>query len=39
MKDTLGTKVSIGTNKITINFNSNEDLNRLLEIMNIKVGE
>ena len=39
MKDTLGTKVSIGTNKITISFNSNEDLNRLLEIMNIKVGE
>ncbi|MCR5483471.1 MAG: ParB/RepB/Spo0J family partition protein [Bacilli bacterium] len=39
MKDTLGTKVSIGTNKITINFNSSEDLNRLLEIMNIKVGE
>ena len=39
MKDTLGTKVGINNNKITINFNSSEDLNRLLEIMNIKVGE
>jgi ParB family chromosome partitioning protein len=39
MKDTLGTKVGINNNKITISFDSDADLTRILEILNIKVGE
>lgn len=39
MKDTLGTKVGISSNKITISFDSDADLTRILEILNIKVGE
>ena len=39
MKDTLGTKVGINNNKITISFDSDTDLTRILEILNIKVGE
>lgn len=39
MKDTLGTKVGISSNKITISFVSDADLTRILEILNIKVGE
>lgn len=37
MKEKLGTKVSISGNKIKINFVSDEDLNRILEILNIEV--
>ena len=34
--ETLGTKVKIRNNKIDISFASNEDLNRILEILNIE---
>ena len=37
MKEKLGTKVSIAGNKIKISFATKEDLNRILEILNIKV--
>lgn len=37
MKDKLGTKVSISGGKIKISFVTNEDLNRILEILNINV--
>lgn len=37
MKDVLGTRVKIDSNKIEIFFNSSADLTRLLDIMNIKV--
>ena len=37
MKDVLGTKVKIDSNKIEVYFNSAADLTRLLDIMNIKV--
>ena len=37
MKDVLGTKVKIDSNKIEVYFNSSADLARLLDIMNIKV--
>jgi ParB family chromosome partitioning protein len=37
LKEKLGTKVSISSNKIQINYNSKEDLNRILEILNIDI--
>lgn len=37
MKEKLGTKVKIGNKKMTISFNNGKDLNRILEIMNIKI--
>lgn len=37
MKEKLGTKVKIDNRKMTINFNNDKDLNRILEIMNIKI--
>ena len=36
MKDKLGTKVSISGNKIKISFATKEDLNRILEIIQVK---
>ena len=39
MKEKLGTKVKISSNKITINFASVQDLNRILEIMNLNIDE
>jgi len=33
--DKLGTKVKVGKNKIEIKFNNNDDLNRILEILNL----
>ncbi len=35
LKEKLGTKVKISSNKLTISFNSVQDLNRILEIMNL----
>ena len=32
----MGQKIKIKDNKIIINFNNNADLNRILEIINIK---
>lgn len=37
MKEKLGTKVKIDNRKMTISFNNEKDLNRILEIMNIKI--
>lgn len=37
LKEKFGTKVSISSNKIQINYNSKEDLNRILEILNIDI--
>ena len=37
MKEKLGTKVSISDNKLKISFATKEDLNRILEILDIKV--
>ena len=37
MSEQLGTKVKIGNKKIEISFTNNADLDRLLEIMNIKI--
>ena len=36
MREFLGTKVKINNKKIEISFNNNNDLDRILEIMNIK---
>ena len=36
MREIFGTKVKIGNKKIEISFNNNNDLDRILEIMNIK---
>lgn len=35
LKEVFGTKVKVGNNKIEISFNNNNDLDRILEIMNI----
>lgn len=37
LKDVLGTKVKIGDKKVEIYFDSSADLDRILEIMNIKI--
>ena len=37
LKDTLGTKVKISDKKIEIYFENNNDLDRILEIMNVKI--
>ena len=37
MTELLGTKVKIGNKKIEISFANNADLDRLLDIMNIKI--
>ena len=39
LKEKLGTKVKINNNKITINFSTVQDLNRILEIMNFNIDE
>jgi len=39
LKEKLGTKVKINSNKITINFTNVQDLNRILEIMNFNMDE
>lgn len=37
LKETLGTKVKVSDNKIEIYFENNNDLDRILEIMNVKI--
>ena len=39
LKEKLGTKVKINSNKITISFANVQDLNRILEIMNFSMDE
>jgi ParB family chromosome partitioning protein len=36
LKEFFGTKVKVGNKKIEISFSNNNDLDRILEIMNIK---
>ena len=38
MREKIGTRVTIASRKITIPFDSDEDLNRILEIINIDLG-
>ena len=38
LSEKLGTKVAVKKNKIEINFVNNNDLNRILELLNIEVG-
>lgn len=37
LEEKLGTKVRVSNNKLLINYSSNADLNRILEIMNINI--
>ena len=39
LKEKLGTKVKINSNKISISFTNVQDLNRILEIMNFSMDE
>ncbi len=39
LREVIGTRVSVGTNKITIPFDSDSDLDRIMEILNIEIGE
>ena len=39
MREKIGNKVTIKSNKITIPFDSDRDLDRIMEILNIEVGE
>ncbi len=39
MREAIGTKVTISSNKITIPFDSGSDLDRIMEILNIEIGE
>lgn len=39
LKEKLGTKVKINNNKLTISFDSVQDLNRILEIMSFDINE
>ncbi len=39
MRDVLGTKVMVSGNKITISFATDADLDRIMEVLNIEIGE
>lgn len=39
LRDVTGTKVNISSNKITIPFDSEADLDRIMEILNIEIGD
>lgn len=39
LKEVVGSKVSITSNKISISFNSQADLDRIMEILNVEIGE
>ena len=39
LREVIGTKVSVKGNKITIPFDSDSDLDRIMEILNIEIGE
>lgn len=39
LKDVVGSKVSISSNKITISYNSQADLDRIMGILNVEIGE
>lgn len=39
LRDIIGTKVSVSSNKVVIPFDSDSDLDRIMEILNIEIGE
>lgn len=39
LREMTGTKVSISSNKISISFDSDSDLDRIMEILNVEIGE
>lgn len=39
LRDMTGTKVNISSNKITIAFDTDKDLDRIMEILNVEIGE
>ena len=39
LRDLLGSKVIISNNKITIPYDSQPDLLRILEILNVEIGD
>lgn len=39
LRDLIGTKVNVANNKITIPFDSDKDLDRIMEILNIEIGD
>lgn len=39
LREVVGTKVSISKNKVVIPFDSDADLNRIMEILNIEIGD
>ena len=39
LKELTGSKVSVSSNKITISFNSSEDLDRIMEVLKVEIGE
>ena len=39
LRDLIGNKVSISSNKITIPFDSDKDLDRIMEILNVEIGD
>lgn len=39
LREMTGTKVSISSNKISISFDSDTDLDRIMEILNVEIGE
>lgn len=39
LRDVIGTKVKVSKNKIVIPFDSNSDLDRIMEILNINIGD
>lgn len=39
LRDLTGTKVGISSNKITISFDTAQDLDRIMEILNVEIGD
>ena len=39
LRDVIGTKVKVSKNKVVIPFDSNSDLDRIMEILNINIGD
>lgn len=39
LREIIGTKVCVSSNKVTIPFDSDSDLDRIMEILNIEIGE
>jgi hypothetical protein len=39
IRELVGTKVQVGSNKIVIHFDSEKDLDRIMDLLNIEVGD